>query len=151
MNIGIGTPESNHWMAIHSILFAASAFIILSLGAIHLFYTFYGARLHPRNRDLRKRMQEDSPVLTKETTMWKAWIGFNASHSLGAIFFGVVYLDLSLEQNEFLIGSCLFKTLGLAVLIAYFFLGRAYWFSVPFRCISLALVLFVAAIICTWF
>ncbi len=28
-------------------------------------------------------MQQVSPVITRQTTMWKAWVGFNASHSYG--------------------------------------------------------------------
>ena len=52
----------------------------MSLGLIHLLYTFYGPKLLPGDRDLRARTQEVSPVITRETTMWKAWITFNASH-----------------------------------------------------------------------
>jgi hypothetical protein len=35
-------------------------------------------------------MKSISPMLTRETTMWKAWIGFNASHSSGITFIGVI-------------------------------------------------------------
>jgi len=59
---------------------ASSAATIMSLGLIHLLYTFYGPKLLPGDRDLRARTQEVSPVITRETTMWKAWITFNASH-----------------------------------------------------------------------
>jgi hypothetical protein len=31
--------------------------------------------------------------------MWKAWIGFNASHAYGAIFFGLIYGYLALEHS----------------------------------------------------
>lgn len=53
-------------------LIAASAAIILLLGLIHLLHTFYGPKLLPRDRDLKARMEEVSPVITRETTMWKA-------------------------------------------------------------------------------
>ena len=36
---------------------------------------------------------------------------------------------------------------GLAMLGGYAFLGRTYWFSVPFRCIVLATVLYGAALV----
>ena len=78
------------------LLIAGSAAIIMLLGLIHLLYTFYGPKLLPRDRDLKARMQEVSLVITRETTMWKAWVGFNASHSYGAILFGAVYGYLSL-------------------------------------------------------
>jgi hypothetical protein len=72
-------------------LIAARAAIILLLGLIHLLYTFRGPKLNPRDAALETRMKEISPVVTRETTMWKAWVGFNASHSYGAILFGLVY------------------------------------------------------------
>jgi hypothetical protein len=75
------------------------------LGLIHLLYTFYGPKLLPRDRDLRTRMEEVSPVITRETTMWKAWVGFNASHSYGAVLFGAVYGYLSLVHSAFLFQS----------------------------------------------
>ena len=34
-------------------------------------------------------MKFSFPNLTRKTTMWKAWIGFNASHSAGGIFIGI--------------------------------------------------------------
>lgn len=56
-------------------LIVASATIILLLGLIHLVYTFSGTKLHPRDAALQARLKEVSPILTRETTMWKAWIG----------------------------------------------------------------------------
>src|SRR5688572_12148125 len=85
--------------AISSSLVAASAAIVLLLGLIHLLYTFHGPKLSPRDPELQRRMQEVSPVITRQTTMWKAWIGFNASHGYGAVLFGAVYGYLSLESR----------------------------------------------------
>ena len=113
------------------LLIAGSAAIIMLLGLIHLLYTFYGPKLLPRDRDLKARMQEVSPVITRETTMWKAWVGFNASHSYGAILFGAVYGYLSLAHSAFLFQSTFLLSLGLLLLGGYAFLGKRYWFSVP--------------------
>jgi hypothetical protein len=128
-------------------LIAASAAIILLLGLIHLLYTFRGRKLHPRDAELEARLREVSPVLTGQTTMWKAWVGFNASHSFGAIFFGVVYGYLSLARGEVLFGSPFLLFAGLLLLLGYAFLGQRYWFSVSFRGIVLATVLYAAALI----
>jgi hypothetical protein len=76
--------------ALAPFLIAASAAIILLLGLLHLLYTFRGSKLHPRDPELAERMREISPVISRETTMWKAWIGFNASHAYGATLFGLV-------------------------------------------------------------
>jgi hypothetical protein len=89
-------------------LLALSAAIILTLGIIHLAYTFWGPKLTPRDPALQTTMSEIAPVITRETTMWKAWIGFNASHSLGAILFGLVYGYLALLHPGFLFQSRFF-------------------------------------------
>ena len=94
-------------------LVAASAAILLLLGLAHLLFTFRGPKLRPRDRELQTRMQEVSPVITRQTTMWKAWIGFNASHSYGLILFGAMYGYLALAHHEFLFQSVFLLSLGL--------------------------------------
>jgi len=131
-------------------LVMASAAIILLLGLVHLLYTFHGAQLHPRDATLEARMKEVSPVLTRETTMWKAWIGFNASHGFGAIFFGAVYGYLALVHASLLFQSPFLLLSGLALLAGYVFLGKRYWFSVPFRGIVVAAALYAVALIVNW-
>lgn len=128
-------------------LIAASAAIILLLGVIHLVYTFRGTKLHPRDAVLHARLKEVSPIISHETTMWKAWVGFNASHSFGAILFGAVYGYLAVEHSRFLFQSWFFLLLGLFLLVGYVFLGKRYWFSVPFRGILLAATLYVIALV----
>ncbi|WP_137820439.1 hypothetical protein [Pseudomonas sp. 2FG] len=133
-----------------SSLIAGSAAIILLLGLVHLLYTFYGSKLLPRDPELLARMQEVSPVITRETTMWKAWVGFNASHSYGAILFGGVYGYLSLMHGAFLFQSIFLLSLGLLLLLGYVFLGKRYWFSIPFRGILLATALYILALLSNW-
>lgn len=131
-------------------LLAASALIILALGSVHLLYTFRGNKLHPRDAALLARLQEVSPVISRETTMWKAWIGFNASHGYGAILFGLVYGYLALVHGPLLFGSPFLLSVGLLLLGGYAFLGKRYWFSVPFRGIVLAAALYVLALAASW-
>jgi hypothetical protein len=42
-----------------------------------------------------EEMKTSFPILTKKTTMWKAWTGFNASHSSGAMFIGIINFYLA--------------------------------------------------------
>ena len=125
---------------------AASAGIILALGLVHLLYTFRGQKLHPRDRSLIERMKEVSPVITRETTMWKTWIGFNASHGASAILFGLIYGYLALVHSPFLFRSPFLVAVGLLFLTGYVLLGKAYWFSIPLRGIVLSTALYVAAL-----
>ncbi len=137
-------------MTYASTLIIMSAAIILLLGFMHLLYTFHGNKLHPRDAELQQRMQSVSPVITRQTTMWKAWVGFNASHSYGAILFGAVYGYLALLHSAFLLQSTYLLLLGLALLCGYVFLGKRYWFSVPYRGIVVATISYVAALLLIW-
>jgi hypothetical protein len=128
----------------------ASAAIFLVLGTVHLIYTFHGPKLRPRDPALQDRMDQVSPVLTRETTVWKAWIGFNASHSYGAMLFGLVYGYLAIAQTTLLFHSPFLLTVGLCFLGLFAVLGKKYWFSVPFRGILLSMGLFLASIAVYW-
>jgi hypothetical protein len=130
-------------------LIALAAAIVFTLGLLHIVYTFRGPKLLPRDRELRAQMEQSALVLTRETTVWKAWIGFNASHSLGAMLFGVVYGHLALAQPTALANSPFLLALGAVVLLAYGWLARRYWFSVPFRGIVLAGLLYGGGVIAT--
>jgi hypothetical protein len=138
-----GDPSLN---ALAPYLLAGSAAIPLVLGALHLIYTFRGPKLLPRDAALQQRMSEITPVITREMSMWKAWIGFNASHSFGAIQFGVVYGYLSLAHPSFLFGSAFLLVFGLVLLLGYTFIAKRYWFSIPFRGILVSLLLYVLAL-----
>jgi hypothetical protein len=92
-----------------SAFIAASAAVILLLGLVHLIYTFRGPELHPCDPDLTARMMAVSPLITRETTMWRVWVGINATHSFGLILFGAVYGYLAIRHSASLFtpGSCL--------------------------------------------
>lgn len=132
------------------LLIAASALVILLLGLTHLLFTFRGPAFLPRDRALKERMEEVAAVISAETTMWKAWVGFNASHSIGAILFGAIYAYLSLLYPAFLSASRFLLVLGLATLCGYLALAGRYWFRKPFRGILLALILYSAALLLLW-
>src|SRR5271169_1746618 len=96
-----------------------SASIILTLGIVHLVYTFWGANLTPRDPALQISMSQISPVITRETTMWRCWLGFNASHSMGLILFGLVFGFLALAHDQLLFQSPFLLVAGLIMLGVY--------------------------------
>lgn len=130
-----------------SVLLACSAGLALLLGSLHLLYTFLGTKLHPRDDALRRRMQEVALIISRKTTIWRAGIGFHASHDFGLLPFGALYLYFSLGGIHFLAQSYSLLGIGFAYLLAMAVLARLYWFSVPFRGISLALALYAAAVV----
>lgn len=131
-------------------LIAASAAIVFLLGLLHLIFTFRGNKLLPRERALLTRMREVSPVISRDTSMWKAWIGFNASHSYGALLFGSVYGYLALLHGGFLGESLFLLMLGQLLLLGYLLLAWRYWFSVPRNGILLSTVLYAMALLLHW-
>jgi len=133
-----------------SLLVAASAFVILGLGCAHLLYAFRGNKFYPRDPALLARMQEVSPVISGKMSMWKAWVGFNASHSFGAMLFGLVYGYLALAQPSVLFSSWFLLAVGLTLLAGCVFLGWRYWFSTPFRGIVLSTALYVSGLLAHW-
>ena len=129
------------------LLIVASAAISFALGVLHLLYTFGGQKFRPRDPELEARLKAVSPVLTRQTTMWKAWIGFNASHSLGLLFFAAVYAYLALGQSALLFGSIYLATVGGLFLGGYVVLAKRYWFSSALRGVALAAACYAAGFI----
>jgi hypothetical protein len=124
-----------------------SAGVILTLGILHLVYTFRGAKLTPRDQALQASMSQVSPVITKETTMWQVWVGLNASHSFGLILFGLVFGFLAVAHPQILFHSNFLLAVGLAFLGGFVVLARLYFFSVPLVGIGVALVCYIASIV----
>jgi hypothetical protein len=123
-----------------------SAGIIFTLGVVHLAYTFWGPMLTPRDPTLQVRMSQISPVITKETTMWRCWVGFNASHSMGLILFGLVFGFLALVHGQFLFQSPFLLIVGLAMLVGLAVLSKIYFFSGPLTGVGISLACYVASI-----
>ena len=128
------------------LLVSLSAAIVLLLGTIHLVYTFRGPLLTPRDPAVRAAMLATHPVLTRRTTMWRAWIGFNASHGLGAILFGLLYGYLALAQPALLFGSPFLLAVGLGALAAYLLLAKLYWFRIPLAGMLVAFLWYLAGV-----
>jgi hypothetical protein len=85
------------------ILIATSATIALFLGLAHIYLTFFTRAFAARDAILEEKLKSVSPRISGQTTMWRAGVGFHASHALGVIFFGLVYGYLALAERDFLI------------------------------------------------
>lgn len=136
---------------ISKILWLAGSAIFFILGTLHLYYTFFTGKFNPRNKNVIEDMKNTSPQLTNETTMWKAWIGFNASHSAGAIFIGLINILLAAEnfsviENSFLLSLCTILTS-----VFYLWLAKRYWFSIPFIGILVAVCCFIISPVLSFF
>ena len=123
--------------------------MFVALGALHALYTFLDTR-KPR------RIVPDDPAIVAAmatskvrlarggTTMWKAWIGFNFSHSLGAILFGALAVLAGATLHTHAVPSwVLLVFVGIGIL--YLVLGVLYWFRIPIVGIAVATICFLAA------
>ncbi|MCB0528844.1 MAG: hypothetical protein H6565_08180 [Lewinellaceae bacterium] len=127
------------------LLILAGSGIVLLLGSMHLYYTFFTNKLDARSAGTMERMQGDHPVLTRRTTMWKAWVGFNASHSIGAIFFGLINILLAIRHFDYFRTAPDLYVLDIAALAFYLFLAKRYWFRIPLTGVLIALLCFAAS------
>jgi hypothetical protein len=127
------------------LLLLAGAAIFAVLGSLHLAYTFLGARLQPRDPAAIAAMQATHPRLTRETTVWRAWIGFNASHSLGAIVFAAFVIGLAGWRMDVMRDSPAFAWLAVANSLAWTVLAWRYWFRIPLAGTLLASACFLVA------
>ena len=129
------------------ILMALSAGIVFVLGVLHLIYTFSGSGLLPHDPGLQATLSQAHLSITKETTVLRAWTGFNASHGIGLLFFGLIFSFLALSHNELLFGSVYLLAVGFAVLVGFCVLSKLYWFSIPSVGLLISLACYVASIV----
>ena len=131
-------------------LWIAGSLPFILLGSIHLLYTFFTNKFSSTNESINEEMKNTCPVLTKQTTMWRAWIGFNASHSAGAIYIGLINLLLATRYVSVL-QDPLVIVLNISTVLFYLWLARKYWFSIPFKGILIAACCFIAAAVVSLF
>ena len=131
-------------------LFVIGASMFGLLGSLHLAYTLFTRMFDARDAATNAAMKRDHPVLTRRTTIWRAWVGFNASHSLGAMLFGAFYAYMAIARPAVLFGSPYLLALGLAFLAALLALAKAYWFRIPFRGILCATAAYSVALALRW-
>jgi hypothetical protein len=136
-------PELSRYIS----LMGALPFVVL--GIAHAFATprtpAQSKGLSPRDSVLREAMTKDTVLLTRRTTLWLAWVGFNLSHSLGAVLFGAVVLLVGRSQPSFQAQAGVFLPFAIVVSGLYLLLGLRYWFRTPIVGIALSSVCFVAS------
>ncbi|MGB8888202.1 MAG: hypothetical protein WCC87_15825 [Candidatus Korobacteraceae bacterium] len=118
--------------------------IFLLLGLLHALYTCLDIRrprrLVPKDPAVAIAMAESQLRLAGgRTTMWRAWVGFNFSHSLGVIVFGLVCLYAGMVLHTMVLSPWILLTL-VAVAFIYLALSLLYRFRTPTLGIALGTV-----------
>ena len=130
-------------------LWALGSILISFLGGIHLYFTFFTNVFSSKNEKMIEAMKASSPILTQEITMWKAWIGFNGSHSSGVLFIGIINFYLALRYFNILQSDHFFFIFNILTISFYVWLAEKYWFNIPFVGLLIALVCFLSSYMLT--
>jgi len=78
--------------------------------------------------------------------MWRCWVGFNATHSMGLILFGLVFGYLTVAHGQVLFQSTFLLAVGLVMLGGLAVLCKVYFFSVPLTGVCISLACYIASI-----
>jgi hypothetical protein len=130
-------------------LFLLGAVPFVLLGLAHVYATprtpAESKPFSPRDPAVREVMTKETILLTPRTNLWLAWVGFNLSHSLGALMFGFVVLLIGRNPASFQAEARVFVPLAVVVSGLYLVLGLRYWFRIPIVGSALSGVCFVAS------
>ncbi len=130
-------------------LFLIGALPFIVFGFVHAAATpqtpAHAKGLSPRDPAVRDAMAHDTILLTRRTTVWLAWVGFNLSHSLGLLLIGVVVVLIGRTSASFQAQAAVFLPLAVLVSATYLVLGVRYWFRTPIIGISLASACFLVS------
>ncbi|GER78866.1 MAG: hypothetical protein HZC39_13340 [Chloroflexi bacterium] len=132
---------------LEQILLIIGAAIIGILGTLHLQRLIFTNSFSSHDSRVMDAMKGDSPVLTEETSMWNAWIGFNASHSLGAMIFSASHILLASRHMDVIRDTKVFSLLAVVMGAGYLYLAKKYWFRLPFTGILIATLCFLVSAI----
>lgn len=130
-------------------LWMTGSLIIATLGSIHLYFTFFTTAFSSRNEQMIQQMKASSPILNPAINMWKAWIGFNASHSSGLLFIGLLNFYLAFRYFGHVESDPFFFFITILTIGFYGWLAKKYWFTIPFVSVSMALVCYVVSYVLT--
>lgn len=119
--------------------------VLTLLGAVHLYLTFFTNKFRPTDTNVESAMKAAKPILSDGLTIWNAWQGFNASHSVGLLFIGLVNLYLMNKYpNVFAADHCYFL-FNIFIVGVYVFLAYKYWFNIPLYGVLTAFACFVVS------
>jgi hypothetical protein len=132
-----------------AILLAVGGAVFAVLGVLHAVYTWSDLReprrIVPDDPAVIEAMSNSSVRLSRGgTTMWRAWVGFNFSHSLGAVMFGLACITLGRMLDSFTPPKAAL-VVPVAIGCIYLWIAIRYWFRIPVMGVAAATVCFALA------
>jgi len=136
-----------HLSPIIAILLILGGSVFGVLGGLHAIYTMLDLRnprrLVPVDPSVMHAMANSALRLSRGgTDMWRAWIGFNFSHSLGLLLLATVAIWAGFRINRLPVAIMPMLTL---IGCAYLLLALLYWFRIPAIGVAIGTGCFAAA------
>jgi hypothetical protein len=132
------------------VLLAVGGGIFLILGSLHGLLTLRDLAkpraFTPTDGRVREAMQDARLSLNPRANVWKAWLGFNLSHSLGLVVFGGGIVAVAVLHFELFSSSGIVQVAAVSVAAAYLALSLAFWFWGPAVGSAVSLLCFLGAI-----
>ncbi|MBL4790203.1 MAG: hypothetical protein JKY60_14600 [Kordiimonadaceae bacterium] len=117
------------------ILFVFGALPLAALGTMHLVFTLKDNQrpryIVPVSGAMITQMKNEKLRLTREGDMWRAWIGFNVSHSMAVMMVGWGYLYIALRYPEVLTADPIILWAAPFLASVFALLSKRFWFSKP--------------------
>ena len=116
-------------------LFLAAGVVFVLLAVTHVVLTPQRTDEHrglaPAEQAVAESMARARVRLSDSMDMWRAWVGFNLSHSLGVGFLGLTILLIGRTSTSFAYNTALFLPLAIAASLAYLVIALVYWYRGP--------------------
>lgn len=130
-------------------LFLAGGLVFLLLGTTHAVYTPHRTSdrkgLSPVDPTLVESMARSKILLSSRQDVWRAWVAFNLTHSLGLLLLGLVVVMAGRTPVSFAHYAAVVVPLAVVFSLAYLSVGVAYLYRIPTIALGLSVVLFSCA------
>ena len=137
------------------ILILLAASIFLFLGGLHGLVTLRDLQrpraFTPNDPALREAMQRSGIRFHPRINLWKAWLGFNLTHSLGIVLFGAAFFYVGLFAPQAFAASPLLQAVAVVTSALYLAISLGFFFSTPAIGAAVGLLCFLAAAVCARF
>ena len=113
-------------------LWELGSLILAFMTSGHLYAAFLKDSFSTLDPTLMEDMKRAHPKLSKDLNMWDSWISFNATHSSGGMFIGLLNFYLALNYFEIFGKDHIYLLFNLITISFYFRKSMKYWFK-PIR------------------
>jgi len=133
------------------ILLTVAGTIILLMGTGHFVLTLRDVRrptaFTPTDDAVRLAMQRAQLRFNRRINLWESWLGFNLSHSMGAMMFGGALLFAALVHPDAFLQSAFLRATALLIPVVYLAVALRFWFWGPALGISTVFLCILGAVL----